>query len=409
MHSYVWQDIMYEFTFYVEALTADGELCISDRLACSKAALIVQLHKEGLLLVHCRKKYCISAVLRRLAWQKRQVRLRLQFINGLCNTLRSGIPLADAIQIISKTSDEFLRAVCVEVTRSIYAGNSLQEALEKTGLFEKTHLAILKAGELSGTLEESLMRLRDMYQDKQIYHNKLTEALLYPFFTIFVTMLCIYTISTYILPQIITITSQTSDTNNFELIVLSVVGHYVPLLFFFLVAFIFINSIFFRNKFNWFKRIAARMLLRVPILGNFIMLCEAAIFARLLCMLLQSGMRIDQSFNIASEACAFESIRDSFHCIAENLGHGISMESSFVLAKDDLPGMLLEALLTVSKTGAIPETLDFAVKCMENEIAVQKIVLTNLLQPVLIMTIGLFIAYFAFTVLSHVYGMIGSL
>lgn len=400
---------MYDYLFEVAAITPEGHNVQVSRSAPDKVQLIDLLHAEGLLLICCRKKQAWKTYFLRLGWQHCRESVRLQFSNGLYNTVKSGIPLLEAINIISHSQNRFLQAACERVKESLFAGNSLHDALKKTGMFERTHLAIIRAGENSGTLESSLWRLRKMLQEKQIYKNKMTAALVYPIITALVSMLCIYIISTYVLPQIISITSRADTESASGLMLLSAIGHYVPLMFFFMFAFIFFSSLFLKKHFNKYSRQISWLLINIPIAGTLMKLCDTAVFARLVSILLQSGMRIDFAFAMAADSCMLQLFKEQAAGIADMLLKGMSLDQAMSAFNGFFPDIMIEACVTGMRTGNLPEALSFAVECIETDIDVQKSLIASLVQPAFIILTGLFIAYFSYTVFAHIYGILGEL
>lgn len=312
----------------------------------------------------------------------------------LSDLLESGLTMLSALRVIcQQTPSERLKNILEDVAGVVKGGGTLSDGLDRyPHVFSRLYVALVRAGESSGALEEVLRRLADSLEAEEELKAKIWTALTYPFFLSGVGLLTIGVLLGVVIPRLVTMFSEMGQLlplpTRMILYASQLLSHYG---WFFLILLIF----------GWFsfrgfihrpegKMLLDSFLLRVPVVGRLIVQAEIARFGRTLGTLLGQGVPMLQSLGIVRETLVNELLRQDLRMIQQAVQAGASMSQATQSAKN-IPSFV-QNFISIGETGGrLDQALTKVATSYEREVDRTVKVLTTLLEPALILFMGLIV------------------
>ena len=334
------------------------------------------------------------------------------FVKHLSTMIKSGVTLPEALEVIAEqTSAKKFGQIIREVLNKVKSGQSLGSALARyPKIFDPLFFNIIRVGETSGTLEANLDYLANELEARLELRRTVKAASFYPAIILLATFGLGLVLAYFVLPKI----SRLFNSLNFELpastkillwvadvmdkhgglIVLTVVGIVIGL------------RVLIAQKFS--KPVWHRLLLKFPIFSNIITNYNLVLVTRTLAILLKSGLPIDQSIEIVIGTTNNYVYQKRLKLVLPEVRKG--KKFSDVLAALDRPRhQTLFPLLVVrmigvgERSGRLDESLDYLAGYYEKEVANATKNLTTVLEPALLLIVGLIVGFVAVSVIAPIY------
>lgn len=338
---------------------------------------------------------------------------KLFFTKHLSIMLKSGIPLSE---ILDGLREEARSAAFKKILTGVYndaqCGKSLEESLAKyPQAFDKLYLSLIKIGERSGNLEKNLTYLSEQLDKENSFKKKIQSAMLYPLLVLTATIGLGGAIAFFILPQLVDffegLNVELPLTTKILLFFGSTMRDYALLIILGLIGFFILFLTIIRMpsiRPSW-----QRLLLHLPFLGVFLKSSDLASFSRNLGIMLQSSIPIAQALTISAEAMGNEVFKTDIKKIGQAVEEGKSIEE--VLRKEkffEFPSIMVKMIGVGERTGHLEENLLYLADFFEEEVDSLSKNLTNILEPALLLGIGLMVAFVALAIISPIYELTGS-
>lgn len=338
---------------------------------------------------------------------------KLMFTKHLSIMIKSGVPIYEALDTLaSSIKSPAFRKILEQVIKDVENGKSLNEALDKhPKAFDKFYTSLVKVSEESGTLEETLNYLSDQLAKEYALRKKIQGAMFYPTI-IFVTGIGIGGfISIYVLPQL---------ADFFENLDIP-----LPLPTRILLSFanlmkyhgieIFVGSGIFYIIFRWlittsfFKPIWQGFLIRLPVAGNLILYTQITRFTRNLSVLMKSAIPIVKGLSTSLDSITLISFKKHVAKIEEDLTKGKSISTSLEANNyREFPPMVVKMIKVGEKTGTLESVLLYLSTFYEDEIDDMTKNLSNILEPIMLVIIGIMVAFIAIAIIGPIYEVTGN-
>jgi len=290
---------------------------------------------------------------------------------------------------------------------SIEEGNSLEKAMSRySDTFSPIFVNMVRAGESSGTLEIVLERLADISEKHQALRHRVRAALAYPvIMTLFGSVVLIFLL-TYIVP---TITSIFSDIDQILpaptrfLIAISdfLKGYWVFLLILMAVAMFSIRSIKKTIKGRYF---IDKAILRLPVFGPLSRKLAVARFTRTLGSLLENGVSMMAALgivkNVVGNAIIAETIDDVAIKVEKGIGLGAALSDS-----QTFPNIAIQMIQVGEQSGELEPMLYKTADVYENEIEASIASLTSMLDPIIILVMGVVVGFIVLAICLPIFEM----
>lgn len=320
----------------------------------------------------------------------------------LAGLVGSGLTLERALTALADEMENERQNHLVAALRAeVNAGSSFAKALGRFPReFPEIFVAVVGAGEASGHLGQVLERLADDLEERQALNSKLLAATLYPAIVTLAAVSIVLLLMTYVVPQVAAVFAGTKRTLPLLTIVMLALSSFVrawglPLLFALGVAFAVLRYSLrndaFRERFDsgW---------LNLPLLGRLSRQYNAARFAGTLAMLSGAGVPILKSLQAAAETLGNRAMRADALDMLVLVREGAPLASALA-QKKRFPGLLAMFARMGEQTGKLPQMLQRAANQLSAEVQRRALQLATLLEPLLIVGMGLVVMLIVLAVL----------
>jgi general secretion pathway protein F len=298
-----------------------------------------------------------------------------------------------------------LRQALVRVKERIAEGAALSRALAaEPDIFGESYVSMVAAGEAGGALDVVLERLADFLEEQEQVRSKVTSALAYPILMVFVGGGVMLFLLTVVIPRIVTIFEDSKAALPLITVILIKVSHFLQGYWWIPAILIGASVPLYRSA---MKRDDLRLkrddlLLRLPMAGGMLQRLILSRFARVLGLLLSSGVPIMKALEITGEVVVNRVYRSYLRGVMEEVAQGGSLSGS--LKKSPLfPPLLVHLAGVGEKGGNLEEMLVKAGVAYEREFSTRLTRLMGLMEPLLVLAMGLAVGIVVLAVLLPIF------
>jgi general secretion pathway protein F len=326
----------------------------------------------------------------------------------LATLISAGLPLDRALSVVSNLADKAeLKQAVGQILRSVQQGKSLTEALaEFPKIFPPLYVNMVKAGEVGGFLDTALQRLAEYLERAQEVQDEIKSALAYPVILVLVGGLSIVFMFTFVLPKFTALFKDMGEALPTSTSMLLAISNGLRSYWWVLVLVAVGSWLGFRQyvatpqgRFTW-----DRWRLRVAVFGDLVRKREVAHFARTLGTLVKSGVPLLQALEVVEEVAGNQVIRQALKevrvGVREGQGIGGPLSRSGVF-----PTLALQMVSVGEETGRLDDMLMRVSEYYEKETHNQLRQLVSLLEPALIVVMGLIIGFIVVAMLLGIFSM----
>ncbi len=320
----------------------------------------------------------------------------------IAGLVTSGLPLERALTALTdEAEDERQRNLLASLRAEVNAGSTFAKALaQHPREFSSIYTAVIGAGEQSGSLGQVLERLADDLEEQQALKSKLIGAALYPAIVTLVAIVIVLFLVGYVVPQVANVFAGTKRALPFLTVAMLAISDFVRnygwLVFIAIVLATIGSRIALRNDEVREKFDAAW--LDIPLIGKLARGYNAARFASTLAMLATAGVPILKSLQAAAMTLNNRAMRTDALDALVMVREGAPLASA-IAQKKRFPGIVSMFARLGEQTGQLPLMLSRAAKQLSAEVQRRAMHLATLLEPMLIVTMGLVVMLIVLAVL----------
>ncbi len=327
----------------------------------------------------------------------------------LATLLSAGLPLVPSLAaIVSQTVNPHLKKTMAEIKEEVNEGKSLAESISHyPGIFSAFYVSMVRAGEASGALNIVLDRLAEFNERQQALRGKVRAALTYPVFMFLIGSFVLFFMVTFIVPRITSIFEEMNQTlPGITVLLISVSGF---LRSFWFVLLILIAALFAGLRYAFTKTERGQYIwdmlrLRMPLVGPLSHKIAVARFSRTLGTLLESGVPLLSALFIVRNIVNNRLISDVIEGARKEVEEGQSLSGT--LSKSELfPPLTIQMISVGEQSGNIEKMLYKVSDSYENEVESSIMMITSLLEPVMILVMGLFVGFIVISILLPIFEM----
>jgi type IV pilus assembly protein PilC len=328
---------------------------------------------------------------------------------NLGSMLTAGLTVSRALSVIERqTRNPRLKGVTKRIVERINQGDQFNVALaEFPEVFDNLYVAMVKAGEESGSLAESLKTLSVQMERATNLKKKIKGAMIYPAIVISVMIGIAILMMIYVMPQITGVfkgmDKELPATTQF-LISASDLMASSPLLVLLTVIGVVVGLMtFLRSKIG--KITVSWLVVRLPIIGPMAKETNAARTARTLSSLLNSGVDVLRSIEITEEVIQNVFYKKIVREAAVRVEKGTALSEVFIERSDMYPILVGEMILVGEETGQIAGMLGELAIYYETEVERKTKDLSTIIEPLLMVVIGAGVGFFALALIAPIYSI----
>lgn len=325
------------------------------------------------------------------------------FTRQFANLLSSGMPLTAALNSMSYIGSKGIPgSLCLDIKQEITEGANLSDAMARKGkVFSDLYINMVRAGEQSGALTQVLKRLADHYERFSEVQQKFTSAMIYPSVVVSVGIILVLCFMKFMLPKFLTV----FDGVNVELPtstkILIWISEFVNVYWWMIlggIVLLILGFIRFKSTPSGARKID-EWSMKMPLFGNVVRLNLFGQFARTLSTLLVNGVPVLVALKITEKTIPNHVIREAIAKTRDDVTDGKTLAEPLARSRI-FPQLMIDLLRIGEETGDVPGSLENVANTYENELSNQLKVLTNLIEPVMIIVIAVLVAGLMFSVLS---------
>ena len=393
------------------ATTRDGKVETGLLAAEDANAASEQIRNAGLLLVSLKRKRGSLAETALGLGTVSQLQ-KVTFSKHLSLMIRAGLPINESVGVLAEQVKGSFRKTLLSIQETVESGRPLSEAMgEHPKVFSEFFIAAVRAGEQGGTLGESLQELAEQMTKSYELTRKIRSAMTYPIIVVVAATTLAITLALYVLPRIITLFESITVTLPLSTRVLLassnfLVNHGAIAFPVFFVGLIFIWRFF---KLKWVKPYSHAVFLKIPFFGNFTREYNLAVFSRTMGTLLHSGINIGEAIQISANTVRNYRFRIALLRVKDEVEKGVSMASLLADYPNIFPPLVSHMISVGEKTGRLEETYEYITQFYEDDVDSMAKNLATLMEPILLIIIGLFVAGITISIIAPIYNFIGNI
>jgi len=334
------------------------------------------------------------------------------FSRQLASLVESKVPLLESLNVLVKqTTSGILKEKILEVSGDVEGGSSLSRALAKhPKVFSNFYVNMVKAGEASGNLEKSLSYLAD-YLERQYYLlSEIKGAFTYPAFILSVFIVAGIVVMTVVIPQLVGVLEESGQELPLPTKIIIWLSDFLKGYWWLFLAIVFGAAVgLFRfKKSKEGSRAIDRLILKLPVFGKLLKLTYLARFADNLSILIKGGLPITRALKITADVIDNTVYKELLYKVAEEVRGGASI-ASVLSQSQDVPVMVSQMVNVGEKTGRLDKILGNISSFYSKE--AERIVanLSRLIEPFLILILGVAVAILVASILMPMYNLAGGL
>jgi type II secretory pathway component PulF len=389
-----------------------GELVRGLREASSHAALGRDLLSEGVLLTRyvqkvqkLQKATFFSAIFNRVPIIERAL-----FARYFGLMLRAGLDVKRSITSLGQqTRSKPMKAALEEIYNDVERGKTLAESMDMfPHIFSPLFVSFIRVGETTGRLQESLVVLSEQLQKEYELSRAIRGALLYPAVIVVSLIAVAVAMMYFVVPKL----AEVFEGFDVELPFLTRMLMNASEIFqvywyvFFIGAFVLAGVVWWLLRLQSIKAAVMQWLLFVPVVGPIMQKINLARFSRNLSSLLKSGVSFIKALNILSTNTPHPSYAKVFAAAREHVKQGKELSAFLEDFKRLFPPIVVNVIKTGEETGALDKVLDETALFYEGEVDQTMKNLTSIVEPILMIVVGLAVGALAISIISPIYNLV---
>jgi len=334
------------------------------------------------------------------------------FLENLSILMRSSLPIREAVSTLKEEiHGKKMRHAIAIIEQEIDAGGKISTALQKSKLLSERYVALLRLGEETGELQKQMALVVDEQKKEQALHSKIRGALIYPAIVIFITICVGIFTMWYIFPRLTAVFAQNGGELPITTRMIIAMGNFltewgvivVPGGFALTAILVYFGFIYPKTR-----SVGERLLLHTPVMRVIIQDLELARFGYVMGSLLRAGISVPQALISMQDSTTFVLYKRFYAEMYNKVTEGASLYKAITLYptyQQFVPSYLARLISAGEMSGSLSETLSDIGEMFE--VKTQNITqnLSVMLEPIIIVVVGLAVAFLAVAIISPIYGL----
>lgn len=320
----------------------------------------------------------------------------------LATLLRAGLPLDRALEIaINISANEEVKYMLESVRQDVRSGSSLHAAMgAQTGVFTRFYLSMIHAGEAGGALGLAMTRLTEFMERAKELKETVKSALIYPAILVIVALVSVVVLLIFVVPQFTQMFDESGKALPLATQIVVGAGELFRTWWWAILVVVVALYILFRRQMeNPDSRYRLdEMTLSIPLMGDLVAKIEMARFSRTLGTLLENGVSVLKALSIVKETLSNSVMAERLEEVVIKLreGKGLGMP---LMETEVFPKLGVHMVMVGEETGHLPEMLIQVADAFDREVKVTVNRILGLLEPILILGLGLIIGAIIMSIL----------
>jgi general secretion pathway protein F len=386
-----------------EAADPSGKKTRASMEAQDEATLISELRKKGLVPLSIK----VAEGRKALSLKRVSSKDLLVFTHELGNLLESGLPIDRAIHVLSEYTENVpLRETAKELYIDLQRGQSLSQALSKHREFPKLYVNMIRAGEVGGILETVIRRLASFLETSVAFKEEVTSALIYPLLLTTVGGAAVVVLMLYVVPKFSQIFEDMGQALPLPTLVLLGISQFFISYWWVMalalgISFLLLNTYSKTAEGRYFMD---NLKLKAPVIRGLHMKLLIARFSRTLGTLIQSGVPILEAIRVSREVVGNEVVSGRLLELEDGVRRGKGVAAPLRECRV-FPSIVGQMIATGEEAGRLEETFLTVADRFEGESRRQIARTVSLLEPAMILLMGLIVGFIVISMLIAVFSI----
>jgi len=334
------------------------------------------------------------------------------FTRQLATMVNAGLPITESLQILRLQSKTALKAVATQVLADVESGESLSKAFEKhPKVFSPTYIALVRAGETGGVLDKVLGRLADNMEKAQEFRGKVKGAMIYPAIIVIGMVAVSIIMVVFIMPRLTELYTQFDAELPITTKILTLVsGFFIN---FWYLAILVFGAAFWAfkeySKTRAGRRKIAGIVFKIPILGELQKEVVLTELTRTLSLMVGSGVPILEGMAVTSGVVGNVIVSEALVGAAKQIEKGFPISYAFAQYPEAFPYILAQMISVGEETGKMEEVLSKVSHVFEVDSEQKVKALTSAIEPIIMIVLGIGVAFLVVSVILPIYNLTTSL
>ena len=395
-------------TYRYVAYTADKRIVRGTLGDMSEKIAVDTLERAGVRILSLRKRrsWSLNRLMARLIGVK--ARDVVLFSQQLAMLLEKGIGFLAALELSrDQTANRLLKTVLARVIEDVRAGSKFSAALAKhPRVFPVAYNRMMKVGEQTGKLEVVLKQVARTMARDEAARRSMKAGMTYPLFVLSLSVVTVAVLVAAVLPSIMRLftefNAQLPWSTKLLVTLTSAVSTYkFHLLGTFLCAALL--AIWYTGRPSGRLRLEG-LLLKLPVIGRISSLHSMSSFSRVMSMLLGTGMAMTEVIDVSQQSSQSELVGRALDSVPASLLQGQRL-SQALEATGLFPSVLLQVVMTGEETNSLDSSFSALAEHYESEFDETLTVFTSMLEPMLMLFVGLIVGFIAVSVIMPIYSV----
>ena len=400
--------------YFYQARSKEGKIETGTVEASSKEAAAILLQKYNVFVTSLKEQSPMIFRSENIGFLNKTSKKDLAiFSRELAVMLQSRVPVTQSLKSLSvQVKNPIFKDQIFKVSQLVEEGTPLSEAM---GTFPQTfnifYISLIKTGEASGKISESLSYLSDHLEREADISSQITGAMIYPAFVILVMLVVLPIVVLFVMPKLVDLLKETTSKPpaftqamiNFY----SFLGSYGWILVLIAVGFIGFVIYYFTTKEG--KNTWDELSLKIPFFGGFLKKTFLIKFAENISTLIGAGLSITNALKITRDIVGNSVYKRILTETEQRVSEGEKISSVLVKYPEYAPPFVVQMVQVGEDTGTLDKDLMQIVNFYNKEVQQAIATFTSLLEPILIVIMGLAVAFLAISVIEPLYGALGTI
>lgn len=333
------------------------------------------------------------------------------FSSQMSILLESGCEISKILIIMINQSNTKLKKILNQILKSIERGNSITESFESTDIFPKFYTSMIKAGEISGNLDDVMEKLANYYNKENKLKSKIISILIYPIILLITMVVSFLFILIFLIPNFQGIYADNNLSTPLLtkiLIFLSIMVRNNLLLIMLLSSAILIPSVKFGRTNKKINKFLNKLKFNLPMIKTYSTLIMVNKFIKALFILISSGVQIVDSIDISSQVVSNDYICEKISRSNESIKKGNSISESLKIV-DEFPNLLLSMIAIGEESGKLDNVLNTLSEYYDNELDYKLEIGTKYFETFITLFIGIAVGGVVIAIMIPMFDAIASI
>ncbi len=396
--------------FYFRAKNLSGAEIEGRREAADRYELAANLKKEGYFLIGQKEETKKESVLKFVSILRRvSIQEKMMFARNLGVMTGAGVSLIRGLDVLSRqTGNSVWRDTLQKLAQAIKKGQTLSQSMEDyPKFFSPLFRSMVKAGEVSGKLEEALRLIAQQLERDYDLRRKVRGAFAYPLIILAAMLIIGILMMVYVVPTLIDTFKELGvelpATTKLVVGVSSfIINHWILTL---LAALSVFSAAVMLASSQKGKEFFSAVFLKTPVISGLMKKINSARVSRTLSSLVSSGIEIVEALQITEGVVRSPKFKRVLNLAREEIQKGNPVSRAFIENRDVFPLLVGEMMSVGEETGKFSEMLFKLASFYEEDVSESTKSLSTIIEPALMIAIGIFVGFFAISMIQPLYSI----